>query len=411
MNQITADKLCAQDVCTGCFACKQACAKGAIHKTEIKGFLYPEIDASLCVDCGLCTKACPVLNSHPDSESDNHEEKSYAIWNKNVEDRVNSSSGGVFSALADKTFKESGVVYGAAWDENMRLQHIGIDEPSKLDSLRRSKYVQSNTDGVYKDVRTQLKAGRKVLFCGTPCQVAGLLSFLGNKEYPNLITAGVVCHGVPSQKSFDNYLHGIEEEKGIKIYDCNFRSKEYGWRTGLNLLVHGKDKDGKVVRVSQIGAKNVFFRSFLKQYFLRDSCYNCPFKGGENSCHADIMLSDAWSLWTKVSWREVDFSKGISAVATFTDKGREALHQCADEMVIMERPYSEYASNSGLRNARKPKNNDAAWDYLKTHSWRETQDKFFPMRLADYFSDYTRKWFGENNYILIKKIAKKLIGR
>ena len=411
MNQLTSDKLCSQDVCTGCFACKQVCAKGAIHKTEIKGFLYPEIDASLCVDCGLCTKACPVLNNHPNQESNNHEEKSYAIWNKNVEDRVSSSSGGVFSALADKTLQEGGVVYGAAWDENMQLQHIGIEDASKLDSLRRSKYVQSNTDGVYKDAKNQLKAGRKVLFCGTPCQVAGLLSFLGNKEYPNMITAGVVCHGVPSQKSFDNYLRGIEEEKKIKIYDCNFRSKEYGWRTGLNLLVHGKNKVGNVVRFSQIGAKNVFFRSFLKQYFLRDSCYNCPFKGCENACHADIMLSDAWSLWSKVSLREVDFSKGISAVATYTDKGREALNQCSDALAIMERPYSEYASNSGLRNTRKPKNNDAAFEYLKTHTWRETQDKFFPMRVADYFSDYTRKWFGENNYILIKKIAKKITRR
>lgn len=338
MNQITAEKLCTQDVCTGCFACKQVCAKGAIHTIEKKGFLYPEIEVSLCVDCGLCTKACPVLNNHPDSKSDNHEEKSYAIWNKNVEDRVSSSSGGVFSVLAARTLQEGGVVYGAAWDENMQLRHIGIEDGSKLDSLRRSKYVQSNTDGVYKDVRNQLKAGRKILFCGTPCQVAGLLSFLGNKDYPNLITAGVICHGVPSQKSFDNYLHGIEEEKRIKIYDCNFRSKEYGWRTGLNLLVHGKDKAGKMVRVSQIGAKNVFFRSFLKQYFLRDSCYNCPFKGKVNGCHADIMLSDAWSLWSKVSWREVDFSKGISAVAVYTGKGREALNQSADEMVIMERP-------------------------------------------------------------------------
>lgn len=341
----TFDKLCEHNVCTGCFACKQVCAKAAIHTVENKGFLYPEIDASLCVDCGLCTKVCPVLNNHPNSESTKHEERSYAIWNKNVGDRVNSSSGGVFSALADKTLQDGGVVYGAAWDENMQLRHIGIDDASKLDTLRRSKYVQSNTDGVYKDVRTQLKAGRKVLFCGTPCQVAGLLSFLGNKEYTNLVTAGVICHGVPSQKSFDNYLHGIEEEKKIKIYDCNFRSKEYGWRTGLNLLVYGRDGSGKVVRVSQIGAKNVFFRSFLKQYFLRESCYNCPFKGKDNGCFADIMLSDAWSLWANVSWREVDFSRGISSVATFTDKGRAFFENSADEMVIMERPYSEYASN------------------------------------------------------------------
>ena len=406
------DKLCPQEVCTGCFACKQVCAKGAIRKIEIKGFLYPDIDASLCVDCGLCTKVCPVLNTCTDSETKSqHESCSYAIWNKNVEDRLNSSSGGVFSALAEKTILDGGVVYGAAWDENMQLMHIAIEEVGKLDALRRSKYVQSNTDGVYKDVRSQLKTGRKVLFCGTPCQVAGLLSFLGNKEYSNLITVGVVCHGVPSQKLFNHYLHGIEEKKKIKIYDCNFRSKEYGWRTGLNLLLHGKSRSGKVVRISQMGAENIYVRSFLKQYFLRDSCYNCPFKGCDNGCHADIMLSDAWSLWSNVSWKEVDFSKGISSIATYTDKGKVVLDQCSDKMVIMERPYSEYSSNSGLKNARKPENNNLAYEYLKTHSWEETQTKFFPMRLADYFSDYIRKWLGENNYILIKKIAKRITRR
>jgi len=412
MNQLFTGKLCSQDVCTGCFACKQICAKGAIKKIEIKGFLYPEIDASLCVDCGLCTKACPVLNTRSYSEKEScHSSNSYAIWNKNEDERMSSSSGGVFSALADNILQDGGVVYGAAWDEKMQLKHIGIEDVGQLDSLRRSKYVQSNTDGVYKDVKNQLKSGRKVLFCGTPCQIGGLLSFLRNKDYPNLLTAGVVCHGVPSQKSFNDYLHGIEEENNIKIYDCNFRSKEYGWRTGLNLLIFGKKDDGKVLRISQIGAKNVFSRSFLKQYFLRDSCYNCPFKGSKNACHADIMLSDAWSLWTKVSWREVDFSKGISSVATYTDKGRQVLNQCVDTLAIMERPYSEFASNSGLKNARKPKNNDAAYEYLKTHSWRETQSKFFPLRAADYFSDYARKWLGENNYILIKKIAKKLTRR
>ncbi len=406
---MSTDKLCSPNFCTGCFACKQVCAKGAIHKKEVKGFQYPEIDASLCVDCSLCSKACPVLNpvQAAGTVSDTGS-ISYAIWNRNNEDRISSSSGGVFSVLANRTLQEGGVVYGAAWDENMQLRHIGIEDVGELDSLRRSKYVQSNTDGVYKDVKRQLKAERKVLFCGTPCQIAGLKSFLGNKEYPNLLTAGVVCHGVPSQKSFNDYIHAIEEKEGIKIYDCNFRSKEYGWRTGLNLLLHGKDGTGKTVRISQIGAKNVFFRSFLKYYFLRDSCYNCPLKGSVNACYADIMLSDAWSLWTAVSWKEVDFAKGVSSVATFTDKGRDYLLQCANDMVIKERPYSEYTSNSGLKPAHKPQNNDQAFEYLKNHSWQETQSKFFPLRMADYFSDYARVVLGENKYILVKQIIRKI---
>lgn len=169
------NKLCPQDVCTGCFACKQVCAKSAIQIREIDGFSYPEIDDSLCVDCGLCTKVCPVLSAEYHSVvKEGDLSVSYAIWNKSVEARMSSSSGGVFSALAEKVLEEGGIVYGAAWDENMRLRHIGIEDRKDLDVLRRSKYVQSNTDGVYRDVRQQLKSGRKTLFCGTPCQVAGL---------------------------------------------------------------------------------------------------------------------------------------------------------------------------------------------------------------------------------------------
>lgn len=402
------EKLCMQDLCTGCFACKQICAQGAIYLTNKNGFLYPEIDSSLCVDCGLCTKVCPVLNYKPDSIANEEELNSYAIWNRNVKDRINSSSGGVFSALADKTLKDGGVVYGAAWDENMQLRHIGIEAKDNLDSLRRSKYVQSNTDGVYKDVRIQLKSEKKVLFCGTPCQIGGLLSFLGYRNYPNLITVGVVCHGVPSQILFDNYIRGIEEKEHIKIYDCNFRSKEYGWRTGLNLLVYGYDTKGKSVKISQIATKNVYFHAFLQQYFLRESCYNCPFKKDKNVCSADIMLSDAWSLWMAVPRKEIDFAKGVSAVKVNTDKGRFFLSQCSDALVIKTRPLSEYASNSGLRNACKPQNNDAAFAFLQTHTWEETQSKFFPLRLSDYFSTYARIVLGENKYMIIKKIIRKI---
>lgn len=410
INQM--NKLCSQDLCTGCFSCKQVCAKGAIHITELNGFLYPEINASLCVDCGLCSKACPVLNAKKNlTDKVGSESVCYAIWNKNEEDRVNSSSGGVFSALATKTLKEGGIVYGAAWDKDMQLKHISVDDLKNIDILRRSKYVQSNTDEIYKDVKIQLNTGRRVLFCGTPCQIAGLLSFLANKDYPNLITVGVVCHGVPSQWSFDKYVHEIEEKDKVKIYDCNFRSKKWGWRTGLNLLLLGKDKNNKEVKIDRITEENSYFNAFLKYYFLRESCYNCPFKGGSQECYADIMLSDFWSLWSAIPLREVDYGKGISAVTTNTIKGREYLNLCSESFVVKERSYSEYASNSGLRKACKPKNNDMAFEFLKTHTWKETQTKYFPLRFTDKMPIYTRIVLGENNSILIKKILKKITRR
>ena len=405
------NNLCPQDACTGCFACKQVCAKGAIHKTEIKGFLYPEIDASKCVDCGLCTKACPVLNQRMAANEHKESAVSYAIWNNNLKDRMNSSSGGAFSALADKALREGGIVYGAAWDDSMQLRHIGVDDIDSLESLRRSKYVQSNTDGVFKDVKQHLKTGKMVLFCGTPCQIAGLLSFLGNKDYPNLLTVGVVCHGVPSQSSFNKYVQEIEKDNNVKVFDCNFRSKKRGWRTALNLIFSAKDADNKVVTIDKLLSNNVYMNAFLKQYFLRDSCYNCSFKGGNNGYYADIMLSDAWSLWSAIPCGQVDFSKGVSAVATNTDKGREFLKGCSDGITALERPYAEYASNSGLRCARKPGNNDVAFEYLKTHSWMETQANYFPLTLRQKMPLITRLIIGENNAIRFKKIINKIIHR
>ena len=407
------NKLCSQNLCTGCFSCKQVCAKDAIKITEVKGFLYPAIDSSLCVDCGLCTKACPVLTtkSTDDTLERRNETTCFAIWNKDNITRVNSSSGGVFSALAEQTLRQGGMVYGAAWDTNMQLKHIGVDDVSNLDSLRRSKYVQSNTDGVYIEVKHQVRLGKQVLFCGTPCQIGGLMSFLRYKDYPNLITVGVVCHGVPSQWSFDKWIREIEEKDKIKVDGCNFRSKQYGWQCGLNLSLHGKDERKKEIKVNKITAENSYFNAFLKQYFLRESCYNCPFKEERHECMADIMLSDFWSLWSVIPWREVDWGKGVSAVITNTKKGNDFLNGCKDALVIKERPYSEYASNTGLRNARKPQNNDEAFEFLKTNTWKETQSKFFPLKLSNKLPIYTRILLGENMSILIKKIMKKITRR
>ena len=405
------NKLCPQNVCTGCFACKQVCAKGAIHIKEDKGFLYPEIDASLCVDCGLCTKVCPVLKPRIAANDNQESAVSYAIWNNNLKDRMNSSSGGAFSALADKVLKGGGIVYGAAWDDSMQLRHIGVEYTNGLEALRRSKYVQSNTDVVFKDAKQNLKKGRQVLFCGTPCQIAGLLSFLGNMDYPNLLTVGVVCHGVPSQRSFDKYLQEIEKEENVKVFDCNFRSKKRGWRTDLNLVLSAKDVNNQVVVIDKLLSNNVYMNAFLKQYFLRESCYNCPFKGENNGYYADIMLSDAWSLWSAIPWGQVDFSKGVSAVAVNTEKGNNLLDQCTDSITLMKRPYSEYTSNSGLRNAQKPLNNDDAFEYLGTHTWMETQSKFFPLTLKQKMPLYTRLVLGENKAIFIKKFIKKILHR
>ena len=215
---------------------------------------------------------------------------------------------------------------------------------------------------------------------------------------------GIATH----EDKMKKYIREIEEEKGIKAYDCNFRSKKYGWCCGLNLLVYGRTTGGKDVVVNKYGTDNPYFNAFLKQYFLRESCYNCPFKGDTYRFHADIMLADSWYLWKSMSIKEIDYGKGISAVVANTDKGQEFLNQCSDTIIIIERPYSDYSSNSGLRKARKPQNNDKAFEYLQNHSWIETQSMFFPLSIASKLSVYSRFVFGENNSVLIKKLIKKL---
>ena len=248
------------------------------------------------------------------------------------------------------------------------------------------------------------------MFSGTPCQIGGLLSFLRYKDYPNLLTVGVVCHGVPSQWSFDKYIHEIEEKECIKIYDCNFRSKKYGWRTCLNLLIYGKTSKGKLVTVNKISSGNSYYNAFLKQYFLRDSCYNCQYKSVKKN-QADIMLSDFWSLWSEIPRGKVDYGKGVSSVVVNSEKGEQFLNKCVDSLVMIKRNYSEFSTNTGLKNANKPYNNDDAFNYLVKNNWEETQSKFFPLRLSDKVPIYTRIILGENYSILIKKIIKKMTRR
>lgn len=224
--------------CTGCMACRQKCKRNAISVIYEKGFAFPYINQEMCVGCGRCVQACPVLNVR-NVPGNTHEKESVclAAWNKDAGVRMKSSSGGAFSAMAEKVLAQKGVVFGAAWDERMNLRHKYVGDVAELDSLRRSKYVQSDTLDTFNEVRDFLKEGRAVLYCGTPCQIAGLTSFLDYKDYSNLVKVDVVCQGVPSGLMLKKYISEIERKHGVKVLDANFRSKTYGWRCGLLLLL------------------------------------------------------------------------------------------------------------------------------------------------------------------------------
>ena len=397
-------QLCKHEHCTGCMACKQICSQNAIGCINIDGFTYPQINTEKCVECGLCMKTCPVLNISGCKGNTHEQETScLAVYNKVDELRMKSSSGGSFSTMAEKILSEGGIVYGAAWNNQMNLIHCCADNVHDLDKLRRSKYVQSDTRNTYNEVRAYLKEGRKVLYSGTPCQIAGLHSFLLGKKYDNLILVDVLCQGVPSPWSFKKYIKEMEDKMNSKIVDCNFRTKEYGWRCGLLLLLRDK-QSGKMKVKKLINKSNSFYRAFIREYFMRPSCYDCPFKNNNQGYYGDITIADFWRIGNKTPFNEKNVEKGVSALIINTEKGNSFFNACKSPFVVIERTWQEFSTNGGLRCSHKPKNNDEAFEYLKNHSWEETQAKFFPVTFTERVKVILKMLITERMIRQIKKL-------
>lgn len=296
--------------CCGCNVCGDVCPKQAISfKDDNEGFWYPEVDMQKCIDCGLCEKVCPCLN-----EKEQHEPfKVYAAINPNEETRRNSSSGGIFWELVNKTINEGGLVFGASFDNEWQVCHSAAATIDEAKKYLGSKYVQSRVTGCYKQVHDTLKDGRKVLFSGTACQIAALKGYLRN-DYENLLTVDVVCHGVPSPGIWNDYIQNLIVSHAIK--SINFRDKSDGWR---NYGFSVKYSDDTELRESHY--KNLYIQGFLHDLYLRPSCHSCLFKAGK--CGSDITLGDFWGI-EKV-FPEMDDNRGVSIVLINSLKGKEIL--------------------------------------------------------------------------------------
>lgn len=303
-------KIADEKLCSGCGACAQTCSiEGISMKKDAEGFLRPFIDERRCKECKACINVCPVNKKEKNKVT--FQQKAYAVINLNNKERKNSSSGGVFVLLARQVLCEGGVVFGAKFEKDFSVKHDYVEKEIDLYKLQCSKYVQSDIANSYKLVKQFLTTGRKVLFSGTPCQVAGLKTYL-NKDYVNLITQDFVCHGVPSPLVWKKYIEYIETKEQKKIKHVKFRAKENGWRQ-FNLSFEFEDGTTKKEKANE----DLYMRAFLSNLSLRPSCYNCSFKALKRE--SDITLADFWGIEKVLP--EMDDDKGTSFVTIHSTKG------------------------------------------------------------------------------------------
>lgn len=339
--------------CTGCEACKNICPHGAIQMIESEeGFLYPQIDKEKCTECNLCRKICPANKVY---KNEYEAPEFYAVKSLAEEERKNSSSGGVVCAMAKEIIKENGVVYGVAL-EKKEAKHIRISQVEDLHKIMGSKYVQSKIDDILKKVKTDLEEKKKVLFTGTPCQIEGLQSYLG-KTYENLICLSIICHGVPSPKVWKQYL----EEKENALENVNFRNKDFGWHT-FSMLYQYENGEKEVIPFTE----DIYMQGFLKNYFLRESCYNCQMRLNKKN-RADIIIGDFWGI--ENVFPEMDDDKGISAVILNSAKGKEIFQKIQEKMEYQETTFEDILKANPVltSSVAYTKNREKFFDLIKNN--------------------------------------------
>lgn len=304
------------DACCGCGACAAKCPKNCISMVADEcGFLRPAVDAVACVGCGGCDAVCPALNGRAEDAVES------VMWakSKNGDERLGSSSGGIFALLAHDVLAAGGVVCGAAWGPGCKtVRHVVVESEDDLDAVMRSKYTQSKIGReVYEGVRVALRAGRRVLFAGTACQVAGMRAYLGKlAESDGFLAVDVICHGVPSPLLWEKWAEHRESRAGASLCDVNMRSKTTGWLSYSAAYKYAAEKDGRAAADGSVFGDDWYCKAFLGNACLRSSCYACPAK---RSCGSDITLGDFWGIQTAHS--EVDYECGVSAVLCNTPKG------------------------------------------------------------------------------------------
>lgn len=360
--------------CCGCNACSDICPKDAItFKTDNEGFWYPKVNENTCINCGLCEKVCPIINVKELKRNDFKTPICYAAHHKNLEIRFESTSGGVFSAMAEEIYKKGGYVGGAIYNEDWSASHYISNNKEDLKRLRSSKYLQSNAEGFYTKVKEVATTGAPVLVCGTPCQMAALRRFL-KKDYENLIIVDFICHSIASPKAHRKYFDYLEEKEGSKVVYFKAKNKELGWRslTKKSTFANGKSYYG-------VKGKDLYSRAYHSNMIDRPSCYHCQFKGYPRI--ADITLGDFWGV-EKVA-KQLDNNTGTSAILVNSNKGADFIQKVSKRLVTQEvkiediQPFNRALVQPSIR---PNYNRDDFFKDLETMPFDKLGDKYFPIK-------------------------------
>lgn len=362
--------------CCGCSSCVQICPKQCIVLEEDeKGFKYPIVHKEHCVKCGLCEKVCPFLTrgiSHSPIEV-------YAANNPDETVRMKSSSGGIFSMLAETILNENGVVFGACFDDKWNVIHDYAQTKDGLEKFRGSKYVQSSIGHTYQKAFEFLKNGRKVLFSGTPCQILGLKNFL-KKEYENLLTVDVVCHGVPSPLVWRSYLEYVNPNNK-RISFVNFRDKSRGWKN-YSYLIKSDDE----ILVDEYASSSLYLLGFSLNLTLRPSCYKCPAKNLNSG--SDVTLSDCWGNLEKNDIYDDD--KGISAVIVNSLKGKSFLDKIIQNKKNLTFEFIQKYNPSVSNSTIEPYCSKTFWTLFKEHGVKSVGIVHYKLKKNIFFRIYNK---------------------
>ena len=373
--------------CTGCSVCADICPRNCIKMEQSKyGYLIPKVEKGTCIKCNLCEKVCPVLSPVRKKYADR---KVFSAYNINEQKRLLGSSGSVFYLLAEFVLRCEGVVYGAAFEGHFQLKHKRITEIEQLLPLLKSKYVQSDIRGIYKEVKKDLKEGRVVLFVGTPCQCNALYKFLGHKEYENLILIDFICHGVPPQELLDKSLTLYEHRNACVIESFEFRNKRHDCLHSFRMCT--KDKDGNKRVIHEKYDKFPYYQAFRDCLTYRRSCYRCKFCVKERV--SDITLADFWGLTSIESClSDTDFNKGISMCIINSDKGNSIFHKL--DLIIKQYPFEIAGKNNPCY--LKP-----AKDAIINKFYRQAY-RFLPYSIVEtiFFTSVFRRLREKKNHVL-----------